>query len=181
MNSLEPLDKKEQLKNQAEELIKAAEVEARKLNTGEESELTSIKKEIADIEAQIKQIEETNKRNFKPQSQTKTMEKFSLLKTVNDVVNNRQLNERSLEVINAGIAEMRKSGQTYSGQIILPIEERATIQATVATAGQENVAEDKLGILEPLRNSMVLVQAGATYMTGLVGNVKQECTSVVVA
>lgn len=173
MNSLELLDKKEQLKNQAEELIKTAEVEARKLNTGEETELTTIQKEIADIDQKIKQIEDDNKRNFTKtnKTQTKTMEKFSLLKTVNDVVNNRQLNERSLEVINAGIAEMRKSGQTYSGQIILPIEERATIQATVATAGQENVAEDKLGILEPLRNSMVLVQAGATYMTGLVGNV----------
>ena len=173
MNSLELLDKKEQLKNQAEELIKTAEVEARKLNTGEETELTTIQKEIADIDQKIKQIEDDNKRNFNKtnKTQTKTMEKFSLLKTVNDVVNNRQLNERSLEVINAGIAEMRKSGQTYSGQIILPIEERATIQATVATAGQENVAEDKLGILEPLRNSMVLVQAGATYMTGLVGNV----------
>lgn len=171
MNTVELLDKKEQLRKQAEELINTAEKEVRKLNTGEESELTSLKKEIADIELQIKQIEETNKRNFKPQSQTKTMEKFSLLKAINDVANNRQLDERAQEVINAGVAEFRKAGQNYSGQIVLPVEERATIQATVATAGQENVAEDKLGILEPLRNSLVLVQAGATYMTGLVGNV----------
>ncbi|WP_446786066.1 phage major capsid protein [Macellibacteroides fermentans] len=170
MDSLTLIDQKEQLKRKAEELINTAEKEVRKLNTGEESELTSIKKEIADIEAQIKQIEETNKRNFKPQSQTKTMEKFSLLKAINDVANNRQLDERAQEVINAGVSEFRKAGQNYSGQIVLPIEERATVQATVATAGQENVAEDKLGILEPLRNSMVLVQAGANYMTGLVGN-----------
>ena len=33
------------------------------------------------------------------------------------------------------------------------------------------VAEDKLNILEPLRASLVMVQAGANYMTGLVGNV----------
>lgn len=100
------------------------------------------------------------------------MEKnFSLLKAINDVANNRQLDERAQEVVSAGIAEMRKAGQSYSGQIVLPIEERANIQATVATAGQENVAEDKLGILEPLRASLVLAQAGATYMTGLVGNV----------
>ena len=66
---------------------------------------------------------------------------------------------------------MRKAGQSYSGQIVLPIEERGDIKATVATAGQENVAEDKLGILEPLRASLVLAQAGASYMTGLVGNV----------
>jgi len=171
MNTVELLDKKEQLRKQAEELINTAKKEVRKLNTGEESELTSLKKEIADIELQIKQIEEENKRNFKPQTKTKTMENFSLLKAINDVANNKQLDERAQEVINAGVAEFRKAGQNCSGQIVLPVEERATIQATVATAGQENVAEDKLGILEPLRNSMVLVQAGATYMSGLVGNV----------
>ena len=66
---------------------------------------------------------------------------------------------------------MRKAGLSCGGQIVLPIEERADIQATVATAGQENVAEDKLGILEPLRANLVLVQAGASYMTGLIGNV----------
>ena len=171
MDSLTLIDQKEQLKRKAEELINTAEKEVRKLNTGEESELTSIKKEIADIEAQIKQIEETNKRIFKPQSKTKTMEKFSLLKAISDIANNRTLDERAQEVIYAGISEFRKAGQSYNGQIVLPIEERADIQATIATAGQENVAEDKLGILEPLRNSMVLVQAGATYMTGLVGDV----------
>lgn len=173
MNSLELLDKKEQLKNQAEELIKTAEVEARKLNTGEETELTTIQKEIADIDQKIKQIEDDNKRNFNKtnKTQTKTMEKFSLLKAISDIANNRQLDERAQEIVNAGQSEFRKSGQNYMGQIVLPVEERATIQATVATAGQENVAEDKLGILEPLRNSLVLVQAGATYMTGLVGNV----------
>jgi hypothetical protein len=30
---------------------------------------------------------------------------------------------------------MRKAGQSYSGQIVLPIEERGDIQATVATNG----------------------------------------------
>ena len=53
---------------------------------------------------------------------------------------------------------------------MLPIENR-NIQATVATNGKEAVAEDKLNILEPLRANLVMVQAGANYMTGLVGNV----------
>lgn len=59
---------------------------------------------------------------------------------------------------------MRKAGQSYSGQIVLPVEETRDIQATVEGAGQENVAEDKLGILEPLRANLVLVNAGASYM-----------------
>lgn len=171
MDSLTLLDKKEQLRVKAEALISNAEKELRKLNKEEDDELTSIKKEIADIDNQIKGIEEENKRNYKQSIKKNFMEKFSLLKAINDVANNRQLDERALEVVAAGQAEMRKSGQSYSGQIVLPVEERADIQATVATKGQENVAEDKLGILEPLRANLVLVQAGASYMTGLIGNV----------
>ena len=66
---------------------------------------------------------------------------------------------------------MRKAGQSFSGQIVLPIEERGDIQATVTANGQEVVAEDKLNILEPLRANLVMAKAGATYMSGLVGNV----------
>ena len=66
---------------------------------------------------------------------------------------------------------MRKSGLSFNGQIQLPVEERADVQATVATAGMEAVAEDKLNILEPLRANLVMAQAGATFMTGLVGNI----------
>ncbi|MCD7712099.1 MAG: hypothetical protein LUJ25_05175 [Firmicutes bacterium] len=141
MDTLTLIDQKEQLRSKAEALIATAEKELRKLNEGEDSELIAIKKEIADIDSQIKQIEEESKRNYKPQTKTKTMEKFSLLKAINDVTNNRQLDERAQEVVSTGVAEMCKAGQSYSGQIVLPIEERADIQATVATAGQENVAE----------------------------------------
>lgn len=169
MNTLELLDKKELLQKRAEEIISGAEKEVRKLNAGEQVEFDALTKEVADIDIQIRKIEEDNLKQTT--HTTNTMEKFSLLKAINDVANNRQLDERAQEVVGAGIAEMRKAGQSYSGQIVLPIEERADIKATVATAGQENVAEDKLGILEPLRASLVLAQAGASYMTGLVGNV----------
>lgn len=101
----------------------------------------------------------------------KTMEKFSLLKAINSVVNNQPLDERAQEVVSAGLAEMRKAGLGVSGQIQLPIEERADVQATVATSGFEAVATDKFSLLEPLRANLVMAQAGANLMTGLVGNI----------
>lgn len=173
MNTLELTDKRELLKMRANELVSGAEKETRKLNAGEQAEFDTITKEVADIDVQIRKIEEDNQ---KQTSKTKTnkMEKFSLLKAINDVANNRQLDEKAQEVVEKGISEFRKAGQNYGGQIVLPVEERATgdqIAATIATAGQENVAEDKLGILEPLRANLVMVQAGASYMTGLVGDV----------
>lgn len=165
MDSLTLIDKREQLKKKAEDLISIAEKELRKLNDKENDELNSIKKEIADLDNEIKNIENRNTKT------NKVMAKFSLLKAINDVANNRQLDERAQEVVSNGIAEMRKAGQSFTGQIVLPMEMRSDIQATVATAGQENVAEDKLGILEPLRANLVLVNAGASYMTGLIGDV----------
>ena len=132
MSTLELIDKKEQLRKKAEEMIANAEKEERKLNDADADELASLKKEISEIDKQIRDInEELNKSNKKE----KKMENFSLLKAINDVANNRQMDKRSLEVVNAGIAEMRKAGLSYSGQIVLPIEERADIVATVATNG----------------------------------------------
>lgn len=122
MNSLELTDKKAQLKNQAEALLSKAQLEQRKLNEGEAEEFNAIKKQIAEVEDELRNL--NNKLNKEVKT---TMEKFSLLKAINDVANNRQLDERSQEVVNQGVSEMRKAGLSYSGQIQLPVEERADV------------------------------------------------------
>ena len=119
--------------------------------------------------------EESNETRNYTQNNNKKMGKFSLIKTINDIVNNRSMSEEAQVVLNAGTEEMRKAGLSYSGQIQLPVSEMreapAAIVAGQETYGAEVVATEKLNILEPLRNRMVLAQAGATYLTGLVGNV----------
>lgn len=109
---------------------------------------------------------------------TNMTKKFSLVKAINDVVNNRSLDEVAKEVVRKGVEEMRKSGLAVAGSIQLPVMENADeevrangVLAQTATAGAENIATEKLDILEPLRANMVMSQAGATYLTGLVGNV----------
>lgn len=168
INSLTLKDKREQLKIKAESLLNEARKEARKLSADEETEYNDLCKQIADVDNELRGL--NNKLNNK-EIKTTMKENFSLLKAVRAIANNQTLDERSQEVVNAGIAEMRKSGQSYSGQIVLPVEERADIQATKAGKGQEIVAEDKLNILAPLRDALVLSAAGANFMTGLVGNV----------
>ena len=88
------------------------------------------------------------------------------------VGNNQKLNDVDAAVINAGAQEFRKAGVEFGGQIQLPnmIENRAAI--TVAAEGEDVVATDIYDILTPLRARNVLVQAGAKFMTGLVGNVQ---------
>lgn len=169
MNSLELIDHKEQLKIQAESILSGAEKESRKLTDDESANYNKIIEEIEKADEELRQINNTIQTDNN--KQIRKMEKFSLLKAINDVANGKQLDERSTEVVNAGATEMRKSGLPFNGQIQLPVEERADVQATVATAGMEAVAEDKLNILEPLRANLVMAQAGATFMTGLVGNI----------
>ena len=132
MDSVELIDKKNQLKIQAEAIIGNAEKESRKLDDDEKAKFEALKNQMDEVDNEIRKIneklnKETNKRN---------MENFSLLKAINDIANNRQLDERSQEVVNEGISEMRKSGLSYSGQIVLPVTEaRADVQATVEGAG----------------------------------------------
>lgn len=164
MDSLEILDRKEQLRAELNSMLDNAEKEQRKLTEDETTRFEALNTEIRNLDIQINDIKKETK-------EVRKMGKFSLLKAINDIANNRQLDERALEVVNQGITEMRKAGQNYSGQIQLPLEERATIQASVEGQGAETVAEDLLNILEPLRAKLVLAQAGASYMTGLVGNI----------
>lgn len=122
--------------------------------------------------------EDKEQRNNQTIISTNMTKKFSLIKAINDVTNNRSLDEVAKEVVAKGIAEMRKSGLAIAGSIQLPVMEteneemRANgVLAQTATAGMENIATEKLDILEPLRANMVMSQAGATYLTGLVGNI----------
>lgn len=130
--------------------------------------------EESEEEGEKEEDEESEEKRY-IHNNNKKMGKFSLIKTINDIVNNRSMSEEAQVVLTAGTEEMRKAGLSYSGQIQLPVSEMreapAAIVAGQETYGAEVVATDKLNILEPLRNRMVLAQAGATYLTGLVGNV----------
>lgn len=122
--------------------------------------------------------DDKEQRNNQTIISTNMTKKFSLIKAINDVTNNRSLDEVAKEVVAKGIAEMRKSGLAIAGSIQLPVSENLTeevrangVLAQTAGAGMENIATEKLDILEPLRANMVMSQAGATYLTGLVGNI----------
>lgn len=122
--------------------------------------------------------DDKEQRNNQTIISTNMTKKFSLIKAINDVTNNRSLDDVAKEVVAKGVQEMRKSGLAVAGSIQLPVMEteneemRANgVLAQTAGAGMENIATEKLDILEPLRANMVMSQAGATYLTGLVGNI----------
>lgn len=122
--------------------------------------------------------DDKEQRNNQTIISTNMTKKFSLIKAINDVTNNRSLDDVAKEVVRKGVEEMRKSGLAIAGSIQLPVMENVDeevrangVLAQTAGAGAENIATEKLDILEPLRANMVMSQAGATYLTGLVGNI----------
>ena len=95
--------------------------------------------------------------------------RFSLVRSIRNIVNNSAMNDVDAAVIAEGNKEARKAGINFQGQIQLP-SQRAAV--TVTAEGEDVVATDLFDILKPLRAKNVLSQAGAKFMSGLVGNVQ---------
>lgn len=144
----------------------------------EVDESESEKEDEEDEEEKEDEKDPEEERNIKTQNKkSKTMEtRFSLLRAINEIANGQKLDSASQAVVNAGAEEMRKAGQSFSGQIQLPVGEfRADpdpVHYTVEADGEHVVVTDYLNILEPLKAKNVLVAAGANYLTGLQGNLQ---------
>ena len=96
-------------------------------------------------------------------------QRFSLLKAIRNVAENRPQDKVTAAVCNEGMKEMRAAGLNTVGQIYIPtMETRAAV--SVASEGVDVVATDLYDIIEPLRAKNVLVQAGAKFYTGLTNN-----------
>lgn len=112
------------------------------------------------------------------------MKKINLTDAIRAAYSGKMSDEQAT-VFNEARSKMVANGLTVGdNEIVMPFmqgEKRATAPATangVFTAsysdaqGAVNVQTDVYNILEPLRNNLVLAQAGATVLSGLRGNVR---------
>ena len=184
VNSLQLKDEKAQLKKRAQSIIDKVKLELRDLTEDEEKEIEDIKEKIKEKDEELKALqerldgltveeEETQETENKRKSINRDMkkQKFSLLRSIRSIVNNQPLDAVDLAVIKAGQEEARKAGINVQGQIQIPTnEERAIV--TVADEGEDVVETEIWDIMTPLRAKNVLVNAGARFLSGLVGNVQ---------
>lgn len=164
---------KDQLGKCAEErsaILDAIKAESRKATDEETRRLGEIASRQAGLEFEIKLAEARNKytgpvANQKPANNL-------LIRSIREMANNRVVSADVNALFEAGERSMREAGVATTGGLILPMEYRGdVVKATVASDGKEIVTEDMLDIIGPIRDKLVMVAAGATYMTGLVGNV----------
>lgn len=142
------------------------EVQEETVEKSDEEVVDEDKDKDNDVEGEDK--EETRSARTHKHININTMkeQRFSLLKAIRNVAENRQLDNVTAAVCNEGMKEMRAAGLNTVGQIYIPtMETRAAV--SVASEGVDVVATDLYDIIEPLRAKNVLVQAGAKFYTGL--------------
>lgn len=168
MNSLEILDKKDLLKKEAFTMISKCKEEIRNFTEKELEVYNNIKNKITELNEELRKID--NSFNSKNNKEEKNImeQNFSLIKAIRSVANNKSLDAVSMAVVEAGAAEMRHAGLNFVGQIQLPTAEVRGI--TVATEGEDVVATNLMDIVKPLQARNVMVQAGAKFVSGLVGD-----------
>jgi HK97 family phage major capsid protein len=103
--------------------------------------------------------------------QGKPKSEFSLIKTINRHLNHKAPTDETRAIMDEAVKEFVKGQVSYTGDILIPVETRTDITAGTADHGAEIVEEIKKTILPPLTDKLILTQAGATFLTGLVGNV----------
>ena len=143
------------------------EVQEETVEKSDEEVVDEDKDKDNDVEGEDKE-EETRSTLIYKHININTMkeQRFSLLKAIRNVAENRQLDNVTAAVCNEGMKEMRAAGLNTVGQIYIPtMETRAAV--SVASEGVDVVATDLYDIIEPLRAKNVLVQAGAKFYTGL--------------
>lgn len=163
----------EETKEEAvEEEEEPEEIDETTKDTDDETVKDNEEPEEDEIEKETEKTEEEKEtENNETKNHTKMNKEFRLIKAINDIANNRSVDETAQAVVKAGAEEMRKAGVSYGGQIQLPTSElRTTI--TVTAEGEDVVATEIYDILEPLRAKNVLVAAGAKFITGLTGDVQ---------
>ena len=175
MTILEIKDEKGKLTEANKAVFEQADAEKRGMTAEENSSVASNLQRLDMLDLQLRNSTFEGNSTGTPVKDTFKVkapkEAFSLIKAINDRVNQRGLSDAAKDVFTLGRNTFSRSGINPEGDFVLPIEMRADIVAGIATQGQEVVAEEKRTILPPLSDKLVFSQLGATYLTGLVGNV----------
>ena len=173
-----------EVENSAKELINLAKSEERDFSEKENEDFDSYKNEIENLKNEITRTEEIEKFEASLAGQTapkksivqenmKEAKRFSLHKFIRECAAGKlsgveaEVNQEANSMANSIGASIKNFG-------LLP--EFLTVSNDVTVGGDakgaELVPEDHTGFIEFLRNNMVVAQAGAQILSGLVGDQK---------
>lgn len=187
-------EKRTTLEDELSAIISKAKEEKREFTDEENTRRAEIRTAIQKLDAQIEQREfeeglearvageAINKRN--QEKEEKEVSKFSLLRAMNLVANNKPLDGLELEMHQEAVKEMRTSGINPKGNLFVPSmairskagvmgrAEKRTALLAGSAGGSYMVQTDVVDFIGALYDRNVLVGLGAQMVTGLVGNIQ---------
>ena len=154
-------------KEEVEDVKEVTETETDTPDTDEDTKQEDDAEVSENEEVEDKEKDKTNndKRNFN----IKMNKEFRLINAINQMANNKPLDDVTAAVSEAGRNEMRNAGLTAEGGLVIPSETRSI---SVTDSVGATVGVDVADILAPLRDNLVLAKAGAKFMTGLKNDLK---------
>lgn len=167
-SSLHIKEEKESFKQKMIQIYTRCKEEIRDITDQENKEIEEYRSKIDSLNKELNQFNNKQNKNIMEK-------KFSLISAIRNVSNNKALDNLSQAVVEAGSNEMRKAGLNYVGQIQLPSNEMRGL--TVADEGEDVVATDLMDVVTPLKAKNVLLQAGARFVPGLVGDLQYPVMS----
>ena len=167
-SSLHIKEEKESFKQKMIQIYTRCKEEIRDITDQESKEIEEYRSKIDSLNKELNQFNNKQNKNIMEK-------KFSLISAIRNVSNNKALDNLSQAVVEAGSNEMRKAGLNYVGQIQLPSNEMRGL--TVADEGEDVVATDLMDVVTPLKAKNVLLQAGARFVPGLVGDLQYPVMS----
>lgn len=156
MTELELKEKLLNLRNELNDIITNGEAEQRELKEDETSRMAEIRTEMEQVEAEIANLEEENRKlaeNNNNKTTKKNMEQVRLFDLIKEIAEGSVKDEHRAYV----------QGNS--------INFRNALQATATGYGEEVVPEEKKGLELAIRNASVLNKLGVTWYGNAVGNI----------
>ena len=166
MTVLELKEKRSEAQKKMEAMLNKAQKEQRSLDENENKEYGELKDEVRSLTDKIDVLENWLSEQKAPEK--KQERKFSYVEAIKAMCENRDFEEPEAQVNERG---RRNSIHTSERSFFIPMEKRTTLQAGVQYYGKEDVAPDYLDLVTPLENELIAAQAGATFLTGLQGDI----------
>lgn len=158
-------DEKLQAEKRAKDLIALARKEERKLTSEEDKQINNDYLRITEINLDIAARKAHNEGEGRKHQMTAPV---SLRKAILEASGHAPLSEATIRMNELGREALGRMSPT--GNLFIPTEARA-FTATGSDTGKSMIETNFLDILTPLRDRMVLGEAGASFLTGLVGNI----------
>lgn len=166
MNKIEIMNSIKEKKLKVAEILDTIASEKRELTNVEKITIESLNDEIKTLES--------NARNISDKPETKLIinsngdsERFNLVRYLRNIKENN-LSDFEKEINN----EARKNSDIGVKGYVLPLNfERRTLAAGSTGYGKELISEEKFSLLAPLRESSIFDKLGATFLSGIKGNI----------